>query len=151
MNKVKHAELLFDSGLSCSQAVLGVFAKDLDLPHAVAMKMSSAFGGGMAGSGETCGAVTGALMVIGLKYGRVFPDDLGAKEKTNGLSKELFQSFECKYKSLLCKNLKLEDTSTPAKERLAHEKCANYVKDAIKIVEKLFVEYPAKINLTPKE
>ncbi|RLC49589.1 MAG: hypothetical protein DRH79_08855 [Candidatus Cloacimonadota bacterium] len=144
MIKSKHAELLFDSGLSCSQAVLGAFIKELNLPHPIAMKISSAFGGGMAGSRETCGAVTGALMVIGLKYGRILPDDLDAKEKTYELSKELFQSFECKYKSLLCRELKLDDTSTPAKKQLDHLKCTAYVKDAVKIVEELFREYPIK-------
>ena len=144
MTKSKHAELLFDGGLSCSQAVVGAFTKELDLPHPIAMKISSAFGSGMAGSGETCGAVTGALMVIGLKYGRILPDDLEAKEKTYELSEELFQSFECKYKSLLCRELKLDDTSNPAKEQLAHLKCTDYVKDAVKIVEELFREYPIK-------
>jgi C_GCAxxG_C_C family probable redox protein len=144
MIKSKHAELLFDSGLSCSQAIVGAFAKELELPHSIAMKIASAFGGGIAGSGETCGAVTGALMVIGLKYGRVLPNDLKAKEKTYELSKELFQSFECKYKSLLCRELKLDDRSTKAKEQLAHLKCTDYVKDAVTIVEELFREYPVK-------
>jgi len=143
MDKSKHAVLLFDSNLSCSQAVLGVFSKEFDLPHETAMKLASTFGGGMVGTGETCGAITGAMMVIGLKYGRVLPEDFEAKEKTYEITKELFQSFTCKYKSLLCRELRLDDRSTPAKERLSHMKCADFIRDAVIILEELFREYPA--------
>ncbi|MDO9578929.1 MAG: C-GCAxxG-C-C family protein [Candidatus Cloacimonadales bacterium] len=142
MEKSKHAVVLFDNGFSCSQAVLGAFAKEFELSHQTAMRLSSAFGGGMAGSGETCGAITGALMVIGLKYGRVVPEDTVAKEKTYEIIKELFQSFECKYNSLICRKLRLDDRSTPTKERQAHEKCCGYVRDVVMIVEELFQEYP---------
>ena len=142
MDKSKHAVMLHDTGYSCSQAVLGIFAKEFDLSHQMAMKLGTAFGGGMAGSGETCGAITGALMVIGLKYGRALPGDTTAKEKAYEITKELFQSFECKYKSLLCRNLKLEDRSTPAKKRISHENCNNYIRDTVIILEELFREYP---------
>lgn len=141
MNKSRQAVILFNNGFSCSQAVLGAFSKDFDLAHQTAMKLASAFGGGMAGCGETCGAITGALMVIGLKFGRVVPEDIKAKEKTYEITKELFQSFECKYNSLICRILRLEDTSTPAKERQAHEICSGYVRDAVIILEELFREY----------
>jgi C_GCAxxG_C_C family probable redox protein len=68
----KHAQALenFKNGYNCAQSVLSVLAPDLGLHQDTAMKLSSPFGSGIAYMQETCGAVTGALMAIGLKYGK---------------------------------------------------------------------------------
>ena len=128
----------FEAGYSCSQSVLGVFADDFSLPHPTAMKLTTAFGGGLAGCGEICGALSGALMVIGLRFGRVIPDDFAAKEKTYESTLEILKSFESKHGSLLCRYLRIEDRSTPAREKAAHEKCSDYVRDIVLLLEKLF-------------
>ena len=57
---------LFMQGIDCSQVVAGRFADELEMEESLLRKMSACFGGGMQ-CGETCGAVTGALMVIGLR------------------------------------------------------------------------------------
>ena len=67
MEKKEIAEL-FMKGIDCSQVVVGAFAEELGITTEEAYKMSAAFGGGM-GLGETCGAVVGAMIVLGLKYG----------------------------------------------------------------------------------
>ncbi len=65
MEKKEIAEL-FMKGIDCSQVVVGAFVEELGITTEEAYKMSAAFGGGM-GLGETCGAVVGAMIVLGLK------------------------------------------------------------------------------------
>lgn len=142
MSKANKAVELYDKGYSCSQAVLSVFTQDFDLAPELTLKISTAFGGGMAGTEGTCGTLTGALMVIGLRYGKVLPDDSNAKAKTYKITKELFTTFENKNKSLLCGDLKLKDTSTDEKKRLSHEICNKYIYEAVQILEELFQKYP---------
>ena len=71
---------LFMQGIDCSQVVAGAFAKELGMEPDMLRKMAACFGGGMQ-CGETCGAVTGALMVIGLKYGHSQENDQKTKEE----------------------------------------------------------------------
>ena len=68
MEKEKIAEL-FMKGIDCSQVVVGAFAEKLGITQEEAYKMAAGFGGGM-GIGETCGAVVGAMIVLGLKFGQ---------------------------------------------------------------------------------
>lgn len=63
------ANELFRSGFNCSQAIVAVFSEEHGFPAEIAIKMSYPFGRGMGGCGDTCGALTGAMMVIGMKYG----------------------------------------------------------------------------------
>ena len=59
----------FAANYSCAQSVLSAFANQFGLPVQTALKLASPFGGGIARRGETCGAVTGALLVLGLARG----------------------------------------------------------------------------------
>jgi C_GCAxxG_C_C family probable redox protein len=63
MNEVDQAESLFRSGCACSQAVLGTYGPRLGLSETEALRVSAGFAGGMR-MAETCGAVTGAIMVL---------------------------------------------------------------------------------------
>lgn len=61
------------SRFNCAQTAFSLFAEDLGLNETTALKISSCFGGGM-NCAETCGAVTGSYMVIGLKHGHSSTD-----------------------------------------------------------------------------
>ena len=81
-SNAKHIELArsrFSEGFSCSQSVLAAFAPELGLDADAALRVSAAFGGGMGRTGGPCGAVTGALMVLGLKYGATVADPVGKR------------------------------------------------------------------------
>lgn len=67
MNKVQQAQSLFLDGYLCSQSVLMTYAYLFDLEPEKAARIAAPFGGGVARRGETCGAVNGAFMVLGLK------------------------------------------------------------------------------------
>jgi len=134
---------LFDQGYACSQAVLTAFAERFGLNRELALKVSSAFGGGIARRAETCGAVTGALMVIGLKTGSTTAKDIRAKDVTYNLSKEFFTRFTARNNTLACKGLLGVDISTPeghkaAKDRkLFKTECPKYVQDAAEILDEI--------------
>jgi C_GCAxxG_C_C family probable redox protein len=97
----------------------------------------------MARMGETCGAVTGVLMAIGLKYGMTQAKDEGAREKTYKLAQEFMTRFKARHNSMVCRELLGYDLSTPEGRKAAHDKglfatlCPQLVRDAVEIVELL--------------
>ncbi|MFA9455108.1 MAG: C-GCAxxG-C-C family protein, partial [Candidatus Aminicenantaceae bacterium] len=108
----------FDRGFSCSQAVLAAFSEELGLDRNTSLKISQPFGGGMAQRGETCGAVTGAFMVIGLKHGRTQPEDAAARDRTYALMREFIDRFTDAHGTLQCRELlgyKLDDPADHAR------------------------------------
>ena len=76
---VTSAQSLFDQGYACSQSVLLAFAEHFDLDKTTAKRISATFGGGMGRLRETCGAVTGGFMVLGLAFGNEIPNDMDTK------------------------------------------------------------------------
>lgn len=124
---------------NCAQTVFSLFAKDLHLDEKIALKIASGFGGGMA-CAETCGAVTGAYMVIGMKHGHATSN---TEEKAN--TKMMIQKFNDEFKkehgSLICKELTGFDISTPEGASEAHlegvfqNKCPMYIRTACNILE----------------
>lgn len=143
MEKIDKALSYFLNNFNCSQAVIAAYAEELGMNPEEALKVSCAFGGGMGALGKTCGAVTGALMVIGLKYGKFKPEDTTSKQKTYELTKEFIKRFVEKNDTTECKTLLDEDLSTTQGYQNAKEKglfenlCPNFVKDAIEILEEI--------------
>lgn len=143
MNNTDQAEAYFKGGYVCSQALLATFSEQFGLDKRIALKLADAFGAGIGGLGETCGAVTGAIMVLGLKYGREAPDDDRAKEKTRELVKKFVAEFKSRHHAIICKELLECDISTAKGMQSAEEKgvfesrCPNFVRDAAGIIEKL--------------
>jgi len=143
MNRAQQAVASFKEGFSCSQAVAAAWSELLDLDRHKALKIAQAFGGGMARMGLTCGAVTGACMVIGLKYGKIRAEDDEAKEKTYALVHDFIKKFKARHGSIVCRELIGVDLDTPAGHDQAVERgifenlCSKYVRDAVKILEQI--------------
>ena len=141
MKRDRGAVESFESGFSCSQAVFAAFSEDLGLEREKALRIAQPFGGGIARSGSTCGAVTGALLVIGLKHGRCRVEDEAAREKTYALVLELITRFRERHGSIICRELLGVDLSTAAghdeaKRRGAFTKlCPRFVAGAVEILE----------------
>jgi C_GCAxxG_C_C family probable redox protein len=142
-NKIDQAVACFESGFSCSQAVFSSYAEELGLDKETALRISGAFGGGMAGMADTCGAVTGAVMAIGLKYGKTKLDDEEAKKKTYALVAEFVERFKARHSSIVCRELLGCDISTPEGKqsfeanKLKDAKCRKFVQDAAEILEEI--------------
>jgi C_GCAxxG_C_C family probable redox protein len=129
----------FSDGFSCSQSVLLGFAPRFGLDLDVAARIAASFGGGMGHMGEVCGAVSGALMVIGLASGGVTPQDKESKERTYQLVREFASQFKARHGSLLCRELLGCDLSQPgalesARARSLFANCPYLVRDAAEIV-----------------
>ncbi|MFZ5649263.1 MAG: C-GCAxxG-C-C family protein [Bacillota bacterium] len=143
MSKVDLALSCFKEGFLCSQALLSTYGTELGLDRETALKISAAFGGGFGRMGGICGAVSGAFMVVSLKYGHVKAEDGQAKDKTYGLVREFTDKFKSRNGSITCRDLLDCDISTPEGLAQAKEKnlfsavCPNFVLDAAEIVEQL--------------
>jgi C_GCAxxG_C_C family probable redox protein len=99
------ATACFNAGFNCCQSILFAYGPNLGLDREMALKVAGAFGGGIAGMGETCGVVTGALMVIGLKYGMIDASDQGAKARTRESSQAFIREFVSACGSIKCRDL----------------------------------------------
>lgn len=137
---VERAVSLFRQGFLCSQAVLAAFAPRYGLDEPTALRLSCAYGSGVARAGETCGAVSGALMAIGLAHGSAAAGDHAAKERTYALARELRDTFRDREGSLLCRELIRFDLSTAAGLKAAsesgvfQERCPAFVRSAAELV-----------------
>lgn len=127
----------FDKGFSCSQSVLGALAPGLGLSRIKALRVASAYGGGICRRGDLCGAVTGGLMAIGLKFGHANAQDLAAKEKTYRIAQEFIQWFEKRYSTLLCRELLGAGKKKNKSERLKFhsEICRKIVKSTAEYID----------------
>jgi C_GCAxxG_C_C family probable redox protein len=133
----------FTKGYNCAQAVFSTYAPLLDIKKEEALRIATGFGGGMGRLQEVCGAVTGALMLIGCKYGMVDPGDSATKEKAYALVQEFSERFKKLHGSISCRELLGCDLNTAAgkqqvKEQDLHNKiCRPCVRDAGKIIEEI--------------
>lgn len=143
MNHIELAKQYFEQKYHCSQAVLAAFAEDLGLTEEQALKLGACFGGGIC-KGEVCGACTGALMALGLKFGQSVVGDMESRKKTNDITIEFLDTFKQENGSYICKELLGCDLATDAGKKLALEKqlftefCPKMVESATMIAEKLF-------------
>lgn len=143
MTMVGSAVSCFEEGFSCSQAVLSTYGPQMDLDRETALGVASAFGGGIAHRGETCGAVAGALMVIGLNCGRIGIDYDEAKWRAYDLAQRFMHEFESRNGSAVCRELLGHDISTTEGLELVRQanlrstRCRNFVRDAAEILDEL--------------
>lgn len=93
MTKADNALAGFRCGFTCSSAVFSAFSEDLGLDPGDAKKIACGFGAGISRTGNICGAVSGAIMVIGLKYGKAMQGDDAATDKTRALVREFIREF----------------------------------------------------------
>ena len=134
-DNVKKAVDTYRKGYNCAQAVLHAYSVDVGLDPLVALKVSSGFGGGMGRIQSVCGAVTGAFMAIGYRFGMTKEGDNAAKEKTYALVKRFADEFRQAHGSILCGDILGCDLNTPEgkkyyKDNDLTEKCAQCVGDA---------------------
>ncbi len=143
-SKAKKAVDYAEKGYMCSQAIVMSFAKEFGLSPDMAAKISSGFAGGMA-QGKTCGAVTGAVIVIGLKYGSGIIIDQYSKENCFLMTQEFFHRFVNRRKTVECSDILIMNNINPKDpeemKNLREKKlCDKIIKDAAEILEELLLE-----------
>lgn len=142
MIHIDKANELFSKKFHCSQAVFAAFAEELGLTEKQALKIGACFGSGMR-KGEVCGACTGALMALGLKYGQAVEYDMDSRKKTNEVTDRFMAEFTEENGSYMCKELLGCDLSTQEGIEMALEKklftefCPKMVESATRIAEEI--------------
>ena len=104
---------MFCKGYNCAQAVVAAFHEELGMTESEAARLSSSFGGGMGRMRETCGAVSGMLLVAGLLWGYGTPGDDEAKADHYRLVQEMAAKFRERTGSLICRELLGNPPSDP--------------------------------------
>ena len=140
MSGVSRAVQLFRDGCACSQAILAAYGAPLGLPHERAMQLAAGFAGGMR-LGETCGAVTGAFMVLGLRHGSTDCSTSAGRAEVYTRIVDFSGRFKRRNGSLICRDLLGCDISTAEGMKQAKEQnlfkttCVKMVEDAAEILE----------------
>ncbi|MBA7569438.1 MAG: hypothetical protein GH159_04505 [Dehalococcoidia bacterium] len=136
----------FGKGFNCCQSVLSAYGPRFGLDRDLALKLASGFGGGIGHLGETCGVVTSAIMVIGLKHGGTLAGDADSQEKTFSLVNQFLERFKARHGSIRCRELLGHDISTPEglqsamDKELFEKRCPDYIRASAEIIEQLLLE-----------
>ena len=145
MNHTDKAQKYFSNNFNCSQAVFTTFATEMGIDEELALKIATQFGGG-ARKGEMCGAVSGALMVLGLKYGHCHSDNAEEKAKAYQISEDFMNRFIQKNGTVVCRELLGYDLSEPEDMKKIKElnlfktTCPEMVRCATEIVDEMIKE-----------
>ena len=111
MNRIeKTVDLQKNGGLNCSQAILTVFGEQFGMDPETARMLGRPWGGGMGHLGETCGYLTGAILVLAQAYHR--EDEGTARKEVYRAVRELYRRFEKRRGTTLCKKLLGADMNT---------------------------------------
>lgn len=145
MTHIEKANELFGKKFHCSQAVFAAFAKEMGITEEQALKIGACFGSGMR-KGEVCGACTGALMALGLKYGQCNEKDIDSRLKTNEVTDRFMAEFKRENGSFMCRELlgcdltTEEGIATALEKKLFTEFCPKMVESATRIAEDILKE-----------
>ena len=133
----------FRGGLNCAQAVVTAFSEELNYDKNMALSISCGFGAGMGRLQDTCGAVTGSFMVLGIVNCRKFTDNKERKEATYGMVQKFSDKFKQIHGTLDCSSLLNCDLKTEEGNRFAKENnlfgtvCEKCISDSIGILEEI--------------
>jgi len=105
-SQVQRAEELFSQNYHCAQSVYAACATGDGLSEPQRLALAAPFGSGMARQGEVCGALTGALLVLGEVEGKAMAaDPLGGRDALYARAQQLIEAFRRKHGSILCREL----------------------------------------------
>jgi C_GCAxxG_C_C family probable redox protein len=142
MDRGTRAIEYFNSGNSCAQSVVLAFQDRLDLSEDQIRRAASSFGSGMGRLQSTCGALTGAYMVMGLLT--PVAEDKEARSSQYRKIRRFTKEFEEKHGSSICSQLTGCDFLTEEGEAIFQAKglkqsvCAPCVKTSVGLLEKMF-------------
>lgn len=146
MTKAEKALELFANNFNCSQAVLTAFASDFGLDEKLALMLGTQFGGG-ARNAEMCGAVSGALMVLGLKYGHFESENNEQKSRAYAVATEFTKRFKELNGSIVCRDLLGYDLTRPEDSACIKEKnlfrtvCPEMIRSAVEVLEGVIADF----------
>ncbi len=132
----------FQKGFNCAQFVLSRYGPRFGISKELCLMIAGGFGGGMT-IGNTCGAVTGAFMVIGLKFEKINDDNTGSHEITYQNIREFVKQFKERNDTIMCNQITGVDMSTDEgiqkarKDNVFETTCPKVIQDAVNILESI--------------
>lgn len=129
----------FSGGFNCAAAVLACFCEDYELETELAAKLACGLGGGCH-LGDICGAASGGILVVGLKYGQYIQDDLATRANCAAKTTQFLERFMDKHGAATCRELLGCDIRTEeGMETVLQKKpfCAELVNSSVEILEEL--------------
>lgn len=133
----------FKEGYNCAQSTLFGYAEKLNIDKNMALKIANGFGGGMGRKQEVCGAVSGAILVLGLMYGRGENESKEKQDLAYLKVRNLIDAFRKEFGTINCKELLsgcellTEEGQKMFKESGLHDKCCEYVRSAVRILDEI--------------
>lgn len=131
----------FIAGYNCAQSVFLAYSDLFEIDDKLAKRISAPFGGGMGRLREVCGALSGAFMVVGLRYPADDPEDKLAKSGNYKAVQRVAEPFRDKFGSIVCRDLldikRQKDNPIPSDrnaEYYAKRPCARFVAEAAEIL-----------------
>jgi C_GCAxxG_C_C family probable redox protein len=129
----KDAVSYFNEGFNCAESVAKALCEALMLGGRNAVKSATPFGGGIAGKGYLCGAVSGAMIALGLSKGRVSSKE--DRSPCNKVAQRFVQDFLNEFSSVSCRDIIGVDLNSAEgrkkhKDHLRNEKCCPVVRFA---------------------
>lgn len=127
--RIQKAMALHEAGANCAQAVACAFSDRTDVEEETIFRMAEGFGLGMGGMDATCGAVSGAVMLAGLKNSGGMARR--TKADTYRLSRQITAAFAARNGALVCRALKGVDTGKPLRS------CADCIRDGCLLADQI--------------
>jgi C_GCAxxG_C_C family probable redox protein len=129
MSTSKLALKIFDSGLSCAEAVAIAGMKRLGRQNDLIPRIATGFGGGLSRTKSVCGALTGGVLVLSAAFGRnKLGDD---RDVLVGKVQALVEGFRARFGSDNCFALTGLDFNDPVAQGIyrqgVHAQCHGYV------------------------
>ena len=143
--KPDQAAATFINGFNCAQAVFSTYAEEFGIDRTTALKISCGLGAGMGRRQEVCGAVSGAILLVGCKHGKTIREDNASNDLTYKLVRDFSEKFIARNGSISCKELLGCNLQTPEGQQVFKEnnckelKCSRYVHDASELVEEILL------------
>ncbi|MGN0314890.1 MAG: C-GCAxxG-C-C family protein [Fusicatenibacter sp.] len=134
MTKKELAISLHDRKYNCAQAVACAFAEEFGIERETLFQVCEGFGLGMGGMNGTCGAISGAVILAGLKNSDGNTEKPGTKASTYQLSKTILEKFEERNHGTRCRDLKGVDTGNVLRS------CPGCIEDAVEIVQEVLLD-----------
>lgn len=135
-DRVKKAYDLHHSGYNCAQAVVGAYIDLFNMDMDQAMTIAYGFGGGVGMTREICGTLTGAAMLLGLKYGKG-EADLKQKKFVNEKVAALCKEYEQSHGSVVCGELLgLRETD----KEVNRTTCDELIMEVVRLLEKYLID-----------
>ena len=148
MDRSKLAKEYMEANYNCAQSIVKAFAGETGMQENDLVHLAFPFGAGLGRQGLVCGALSGASMILGTKYGKLLQGKEAYRERIYGLTRKLLEQFKDKQGTILCKELLNFDLSKPEELLRAREagvfttKCPVFVRQAAEILEELLQEEP---------